>query len=288
MPDSAPTQDTSEQAGPASHPAPVRVKIAARELAPVLASLALQCPDRREELASLDPSRDKAAVYLREHERPADLRFRPIADYHPDLCLIAARALDAEAGAVVCVVFQSRGEELAFAFEAPAREEAAPAPDAHVMPESAGQPPVSAAPPITLSRDELAQILRETVAPLHAEIEALKAERAQARPATREEIYAARAAEYEAAIHESMLAEMKSRKKQDLDEVFEKMWERSERFLERMYQANARVQALAAEHAPPAAEKPTMGEAIVTKVLSKVDEFTSGASKEPFTKKATG
>lgn len=278
-------EDQNQQAtAPATNPEPEQfvLRVNPRELAPVLAALALQHPDRRDELQKLDASRDKAAVYLRDTGRPADLQFRPLSDFHPDLCLIAAHALDADAGAVICVAFQTKGEEINFAFEAPARE----------MPEQEQGAPVEPTPPATpatmsFTREELAQILQRAVAPLAQEIEALKKEREEKKPVDPAAIYAARMAEYEAAVHENILSELKARKKQDPEEVFDNMLRRNREFTKQLFEQHAETQALAAQHmaAPQAPEKASLGENIVNKVLDKVDQFTSGAGKEPFMKK---
>lgn len=286
MTDDQQPEKTAETPAPATTPPaePFVLRVNPRELAPVLAQLALQCPTRREDLQRLDESRDRAAVYLRDHGRPADLQFRPLSDFHPDLCLIAAHALDADAGAVICVVFKTQGEEINFAFEAPARE----MPAEEVAPETGAQAQ-EPAPMVTLTREEFAQAIRgaiaESVAPLAQEIEALKKEREEKKPATREEVYAQRAAEYDAALHENMMAEVKSRKKVDPDELLDKMMARQEAFTRRLFESFRTTQNLAAEFTPPAPEKKALGETIVEKVLTKVDEFTQGAGKEPFQKK---
>ena len=279
-----PENENPPEAAPATTPEPEAfvLRVNPRELAPVLASLALQAPDRRADIQKLDASRDKAAVYLRDHGRPADLQFRPLSDFHPDLCLIAAHALDADAGAVICVVFQTKGEEINFAFEAPARE----------MPEAEPEPAqVQPAAPekIAFTREELAQILQQAVAPLAAEIETLKKEREEKKPVNPADIYAARMAEYEAAVHENILSELKSRKKQDPEEVFDNMLKRNREFTKQLFEQHAETQALAAQHmpAPQAPEKTSLGENIVNKVLDKVDQFTSSAGKEPFMKKVS-
>jgi hypothetical protein len=271
-----PDNENPEQAVPATTPEPVKIRIApqvARDLAPVLATLALQCADRRGEIEKLDASRDKAGVYLRTQAgRPADLQMRPLSDYHPDLCLSSAVALDADAGAVICVVFKKHdGEEINFAFEAPARETQMPRDE-----EVSGRGE-QAAPPapetITITKEEFNQGVRaalsEALAPLAQKIQQLEQAAQEKKPATREEIFAARAAEYEAALHENMLAEVKSRKKVDPDDLLDKMMERQEKFTERMFQSHARVTALAAEHTPPPPEKASLGETNVNEPFKK-------------------
>lgn len=285
--DPQPEQQAALATSPPEPPV-VRVRIAnpePPEVPPVLASLALQCPDRRAELASLDVSRDVAAVFLRDTGRPADLQFRPIIDYHPDLALIAAHVLDADASAVISLVVKRKsGEEVAFAFEAPARDMPAQEPHPPVSGNtSGGREPVSPAP--TPTREEFKAALQEIVAPLAEKIAQLEAERAQAKPATREELYAQRAAEYDAALHENMLSELKSRKKIDPDEIFDKMMERQEKFTERLFQGFQKTQALAQEYMPPAPEKQSLGEKIVEEGLTLGKKFIEEGGKEPFRKK---
>lgn len=279
----------------------------AAPLHPVVARLAeiAEPVEVREKIAALDLATATAAVYLDKMPRPVALEQIPLLEYGTDLTLVAAALLDAAPGDTIHVEMG----DLRLSFAAPSRQAAEPIHPAEASPQGAGEEPQSGSqsPPPQRAQDqgdddtfraELARVMgsiHDVVTRLNDRVAALESGQGGGKALTRQERYEQRLDEYERALHEAMVSNLRSRKSTDPAEVEDRIFARFSTMLQgfgQMFNGVAKTMHDTREtmekFAPPPAQAAEEDAAmyLLREGVSALKGLASRAAKEPFDKGA--